>query len=106
MTSAMKVIRHFARTALILPLLLGWSYGGAAQQFEISTMTCGGFLKLDPEIMKVIVAWFGGFYTDESDATVIDIATLTSSQAKLVDFCNREPNFPIKSAAEGVFTHK
>jgi hypothetical protein len=82
-----------------------WTANVHAQQFDLSALDCRSFLKVEKDRAKLIVAWFAGFYTEENQATIVDIPTLDHDYDQLTDFCTREPSFPLKSAAEGVFGH-
>ncbi len=95
------------RIAVILAVLvLSGSLGAKAQQFDLSTMTCDSFLKGDKDQMKLITAWLAGYYTDESAAEVVDVSALNKLQGELAKFCSRETDFPIESAADGIFGQK
>lgn len=92
------------RTAAILVVLaLFGSCGAKAQQFDLSTLTCGNFIKGDKDQMKLITAWLAGYYTDASAPEVVDVSALNKMQDQLVKFCTRETSFLIENAADGIF---
>jgi hypothetical protein len=95
------IVKRIAATLVMFALLGLWD--AKAQQFDLSTMTCDSFLKGDKDQMKLITAWLAGYYTDESAAEVVDMSALNKRQDELVKFCIRETDFPIASAADGIF---
>jgi len=94
----------FASIAVLI-LVLTTTGNATAQKFDISTMTCGAFLQSDKESMKLIVTWLAGFYTEEHDPQVVDLATINDLQDKFSKFCAREASFPMTTAAEGILGH-
>ena len=54
-----------------LALLVAGIAPAAAEQVDLSTMTCKQFISSDKETISLILAWLDGFYKD--DAPVIDM---------------------------------
>jgi len=72
------------------------------QKIDLSAMTCRDFTASDQAKNTLILAWFLGFYGEEEDPQVIDLAKLEAARAQFTDFCKQQPNFRMTVAAEGI----
>jgi hypothetical protein len=79
-----------------------WSLPAHADKLDLTNMKCSQFVQAGKESASVITAWLTGYYTDATEAEVIDLARLKDTGDKLSTFCAANPNFAVAAASEGL----
>jgi hypothetical protein len=93
----MKTLKPFVLAATLLA-----SLPANAQTIDLAAMKCADYLQASQENVTLITTWLVGLYTDIAEPRVIDRGRLRSSGEKLADFCRKNPNFSISTAADGL----
>lgn len=79
-------------------LTLGVAEPVAAQQIDISTITCGDAFAMPGEAVSVIVAFIDGYTGGEAGDSVLDIGRLKNDLNKAVEACLGDPNLNFMDA--------
>jgi len=77
-----------------------------AQTIDLSKVSCKDFAALDKDSLVMTWAWLYGYYADQDADPIIDFKELAGKGAKLVEFCSRNPDVDMITAAEPIYEKK
>jgi hypothetical protein len=95
-------------TALCFVILLG-SFGAAKAAktlppVDFSTMTCQQFWNSTPaEDRGPFLFWLSGYFGHQKNSPVLDPVNFTAKTKALADYCAKQPNDTVLTAAEKTF---
>ena len=98
-------------TALCLAIFVGSVHGAVAQEkklppVDFSTMSCEQFWqKTTPNDRGPFLFWLSGYFGHKNNSAVLDPAAFTERTKALSQYCSKQPNDSILSAAEKAFTN-
>ncbi|MBI4275886.1 MAG: hypothetical protein HY659_14415 [Rhizobiales bacterium] len=75
-----------------------------AQTVDLSKLSCKDFLASGKDSVGMVILWFDGYFTGESDPAVIDFGRLKSQGEELGAYCANHPDTTIMVAAEKIMT--
>lgn len=88
--------------AVVAASVLG-SVPATAQKLDLSTIKCKEFLESGKENIGLILMWLTGYYADQEAPPIVDFGKMQSDGAKLGDYCAKNPESGLITAAEEVF---
>jgi acid stress chaperone HdeB len=91
-----------AAAALAL-IILSSSLPAAANEIDLSILTCKQFEAASKEDVALILAWLDGYYRAEDDPPLIDTTQLTANAKKLGAYCAAHPDVTLINAADTLF---
>ncbi|MCC6887168.1 MAG: hypothetical protein IT536_01310 [Hyphomicrobiales bacterium] len=87
-------------SAFLIAAILASATPATAQKVDLSTITCGQFLKMSQESISLILMWMAGYYSDEDAPPVVDFDKMKEDAAKLRAYCTKNPDVGLITAAE------
>src|SRR5687767_13848740 len=75
----------------------------AAQKLDLSTVKCKEFIASGKDNIGLVLMWLTGYYADQDAAPVVDFDKMKSDAEKLGDYCSKNPDNGLITAAEEVF---
>lgn len=72
----------------------------AAEQVDLSTITCKKFFDYSKENIALMLMWLDGYYSDEDADPIVDFDRMAENSKKLGEYCGRNPSHSIITAAE------
>ena len=93
----------FRTLAVALALCACAPAAAMAQKADLSKLSCKEFVALDKDAIVLVWAWLYGYYSDQDADPIIDFDKLTGQGSKLADFCKRNPDVDIITAAEPIY---
>jgi acid stress chaperone HdeB len=90
-------------SALFLAVALAAVTPAHAQKVDLSTIKCSEFLKSSTERIGLILMWLTGYFADEDDPPVIDFDDMKQKAKELGEYCDKNPDMGLMTAAEEVF---
>lgn len=75
----------------------------SAQKIDLSTIKCKEFLASGKDTIAQVLMWMTGFYADQDASPVIDFGVMEQRGAKLGEYCGKNPDDGLITAAEEVF---
>lgn len=97
--------------ALCFVLLIGSFHGANAQKtalppVDFSAMTCDQFWeKTPPNDRGPFLFWLSGYFGHKNNSAVLDPTGFTEKTKALSQYCTKQPNDNILSAAEKAFAN-
>ena len=91
----MKRIVLFATAALLSATL-----SAQAQRLDVSTVKCKDFLSSSTENIAFIMMWLQGYYSSEDSSPVIDFEKMKKDGIKLAEYCAKNPDDSLITAAD------
>jgi acid stress chaperone HdeB len=90
------------KRALMLSFVaMMWASGPvAAEQVDMSTITCKKFFEYSKENIGLMLMWLDGYYKDEDDDPIVDFDKMAQDSKKLGEYCGKNPTHSIITAAE------
>lgn len=88
--------------ALTAAAMLWTAQPARAEQLDLSTITCKDFVNSSKENIGLILMWMEGFYTDQNAKPIVDFDKMQSDGRKLGEYCGKNPNHSVITAAEEV----
>ena len=76
------------------------------QQFDLSTMTCKRFFEYDKDNLAIMLMWLDGYYADEDAPPIVDFDKMTENSKKLGEYCGKNPNHSVITAADKTLGNK
>jgi acid stress chaperone HdeB len=92
-----------ARFVAIVSCCAYWSAPAAANEINLSSLTCKQFQSANKDDVGIILAWLDGYYRAEDDPPIIDTGQFAANAKKLGDYCAVHPNTPLITAADTLF---
>jgi acid stress chaperone HdeB len=87
--------------------IVAWcAYGSAptaANEINLSSLTCKQFQLANKDDVGIILAWLDGYYRAEDDPPIIDTGQFAANAKKLGDYCAVHPDTPLITAADTLF---
>jgi acid stress chaperone HdeB len=75
----------------------------AAQKLDLSTVKCKEFIGSGKENIRLVLMWMTGYYADQDASPIVDFDKMRADAEKLGDYCNKNPDHGLITAAEEVF---
>jgi hypothetical protein len=99
----MKLI--FASLSIGTLLLLTQAQGPQRDRkiIHLAEVTCKTFVEEMKREQSIIVAWLQGYYLPEHNPPAIDVDKLFSDSTKLTEYCIKNPEDDLITAAEAIF---
>jgi acid stress chaperone HdeB len=91
----MKKLLTLATTAMLSVTLPSQS-----QQLDMSTVKCRDFVSSSKENIALMLMWLQGYYSDQDASPIIDFDQMQKDAAKLGDYCAKNPDHSVITAAE------
>ena len=91
----MKKLLILATTAM-----LSATAPSQAQQLDMSTVKCRDFVTSSKENIALMLMWLQGYYSDQDASPIIDFDQMQKDAAKLGDYCAKNPDHSVITAAE------
>lgn len=86
---------------LILSTLAMLATGASqAQQLDMSTVKCRDFISGSKENISLMLMWLQGYYSDEDASPIIDFDKMAKDARKLGEYCAKNPDHSVITAAE------
>lgn len=76
---------------------LGSNAALAAQEVDISTLTCTQLQELDADAIGFALVWIDGYLGGRSDDTVFDLDRMSANAAEVDRVCAKSPNKSVLS---------
>lgn len=96
------VMMRTAVATLLAAFLVTAAAPVSARQLDLSTVKCKEFMESGKDTMALIMMWMHGYYADQEAAPVIDFDKMTEDTAKLAEYCTKNPDNGLITAAEEV----
>ena len=93
-----------ALRALLVAAVVAVPSASQAEKLDLGTTKCKQFSEMSKEKVSSITTWLIAYYMDEGDPEVIDFDRVKDVSEKILNFCSKNPNFTLSSAAEGILT--
>ena len=74
----------------------------AADQVDLSTITCKKFLEYNKENMSLMLMWLDGYYTEDDAPPIVDFDRMMDNGRKLGEYCGKNPDHSVITAADKV----
>ena len=84
----------------VAALTLGVAAPAAAQQIDISTITCGDTAAMSTDELMLIVAFIDGFTGGEAGDPVLDVERLNSDLTAVGAACEADPAMTLMDAMQ------
>jgi acid stress chaperone HdeB len=91
----MKHILGVATAALLLAIP-----SAQAQRLDVSTIKCKDFLASSTDNIAFIMMWLQGYYSAEDSSPVIDFDKMKKDGIKLAEYCGKNPDDSLITAAD------
>jgi acid stress chaperone HdeB len=92
-------MRKLAICSITMGLLCIPAY---AQKVDVSTVKCRDMPTHSGEKNALIMMWLQGYYSDEDASPIIDFDKMLRDEKKLVEYCEKNPDHSIITAADEV----
>lgn len=73
-----------------------------AEQLDLSTVKCKEFFEAGKENISFILMWLEGYYS-EDEKPIVDFDKMKENGTKLGEYCAKNPDHGLLTAAEEVF---
>jgi len=90
-------------TAACIAGFLAISTPSSAQKVDLSIIPCKEFISSPTERISMILMWMTGYYADADDPPVIDFDEMKERATKLGEYCAKNPDMGLMTAAEEIF---
>jgi acid stress chaperone HdeB len=87
-------------TILAIAAMLSASAPSQAQQLDMSTVKCRDFVSSSKENIALMLMWLQGYYSDQDASPIIDFDQMQKDAAKLGEYCAKNPDHSVITAAE------
>lgn len=91
------------RYVMALAALIAVCSPAAAEKLDLSTMTCKQFITSDNDSITVILTWLDGYYKDDDAPPVIDTDKFVKNAGRLGEYCAKNPELGLITAADKLF---
>jgi acid stress chaperone HdeB len=89
--------------ALYVLVFACFAQTASAQVLDLGTVKCKDWQASGRANIGLTLAWLDGYYQDEKAPSVIDLDKLKSNGAKLGEYCTKNPDIGLGTAAEELF---
>jgi hypothetical protein len=72
----------------------------SAQEIDLTSLKCKDFIRAPQEQVSSIMLWLGGYYTDEDDTPIINLARLKNKETQLRQYCLDNQGLLLLEASE------
>lgn len=101
MTALLFSLTRLGRLAAIIAIALGLFVPSAqAQRLDLGTVKCSEFFAGGKDNIERVMMWLEAYYSEENASPIIDYDKLRSDEAKLRDYCGKDPGTSLIEAAE------
>jgi acid stress chaperone HdeB len=76
------------------------------QQFDLSLVTCKQFFEYNKDNLAIMLMWLDGYYADEDAPPIVDFDKMSENGKKLGEYCGKNPNHSVITAADKVMGSK
>lgn len=76
---------------LALGLALAPTAGSAQVMIEMSKLSCGDVVAMDPAEQEMVEAWMSGWYNQKLGYTQIDMEAFHRNTANVMKYCTEKP---------------
>ena len=73
-----------------------------AQQLDLAALKCSEFISKDQQTVALVLMWLDGYFADEGTKPVVDLDKMKENGKKLREYCGKNPEHSIITAAEEV----
>ncbi len=73
-----------------------------ADQLDLSTVKCKEFVSSGKDNIGLILMWLEGFYSDQDAKPIVDFDKMKSDGEKLGEYCGKNPDHSLITAATDV----
>lgn len=88
------------KAALLAATLLVAGNAYALDSIDMKKLSCEIFNGYNDENRATIMMWLEGYYTEDDEPAVIDFNEMTGHMAKLLLYCQENPDKSVLDAAE------
>jgi acid stress chaperone HdeB len=92
-------MRKLAISAITLGMFCAPAY---AQKMDVSVIKCRDMATHSADKNALILMWLQGYYSDEDASPIIDFDKMLRDEKKLVEYCEKNPDHSIITAADEV----
>jgi acid stress chaperone HdeB len=92
-------------SAVCFAIVIAAANPAFAQKVDLSTIKCKDFVESPTERISLILMWLTGYYADEDDPPVIDFDEMKEKAQKLGEYCGKNPDIGLMTAAEETFSN-
>ena len=89
--------------ATVLTAILATASSASAQVLDLSTITCKNFFEGPETRISYVMTWLDAYYRDEDSPPVIDFDKMKADGVKLGEYCQKNPNIGLITAADKLF---
>jgi len=75
-----------------------------AQTVDLSAIQCREFVGFSKERIAILVTWLEGYYVEEGENPVLDLAKFSKDAEQLRTYCTENPATTVMTAAQNVFS--
>lgn len=87
------------RFVLLIAAVSAFSFA-RAEQIDLATVKCSDFFASGKDNIGRIMMWLEAYYSIENASPIIDLGKLRGDEAKLGDYCAKNPSDSLITAAE------
>ena len=91
---------HSLKASIVAALLLVAGPAQALDSIDMNELTCATFTGYDDKNKATIMMWLEGYYTEEDEPAVIDFNEMAGHMAKLLLYCQENPNTSVLDGSE------
>jgi acid stress chaperone HdeB len=91
---------------LLIPMLALALFGpvqAKAEKLDLSTISCKRFFDYSKENIGLLLTWLEGYYSGDDDDPVIDFDKMAVNAKKLGEYCAKNPDIGLITAAEKIY---
>jgi len=74
----------------------------AAEQVDLSTISCKKFFEYSKENLSIMLMWLDGYYAEDDAPPVVDFDKMAVNAQKLGEYCGKNPDHSVITAADKV----
>jgi acid stress chaperone HdeB len=97
------------RSLMLMIAAMLWATGPAQaqkQQFDLSLITCKQFFEYSKDNLAIMLMWLDGYYSDEDSPPIVDFDKMGENSKKLGEYCGKNPNHSVITAADKTLGNK
>ena len=87
---------------LMIAVVLLTAMPAHAERLDLATVKCKDFLVSSKEHIELTLMWLDGYYSEENASPVIDFDKVNRDGGKIKEYCSKNPNDSLISAADEV----
>lgn len=94
-------MRFLSATLLAASLALA-AAPATAQKLDLSTVKCKEFMESGKDNVAFVLMWMHGYFADQEAPPIVDFDRMKEDAGKLGEYCAKNPDNSIITAAEEV----